>query len=263
MTVIALDAGFPLTVQDTQLIFGEDVIIAETKTRTRGEIAPFASDAAACVPASAVQYWMYNGIAARADASSLRDCEAQYELTWLLPDALGAERAKTLGHIHNAPAPGSATYPEIYQVLFGRAYFLFYTLDATKMRAVFCGKISAHAGEQILMPPNTYHLTINAGDTPLLFADVISTRARGLYDDVRATRGAPYYALRDETWQRNPAFADAAPLVESPQMGADALTPLYTQFARDPGAFTWLNDLALFWEKFQVVRDRMGPDTRL
>lgn len=261
--MIALDAGFPLAVQGTQLIFGEDVIIAETKTRTRGEIAPFASDAAACVPASAVQYWMYNGISARADASSLQDCGAQYECTWLLPDALGAERAKTLGHIHNTPTPGGATYPEIYEVLYGRAYFLFYTLNAAKTRAVFCGRVSAQAGEQVAMPPNTYHLTINAGDTPLLFADVISTRARGLYDDVRATRGAPYYALRDGTWQRNPAFADAAPFAECPQLVADAHTPLYTQFARDPGAFAWLNDPALFWEKFPVVRDLMSRETRV
>ncbi len=251
-------AGFSLAVDDVQLMFGDDVLIAETKTRTRGEIAPFAADASACVPADSIQYWMYNGIAARADSLRLQNCGAQYELTWMLPHALGAERAKTLGHIHNAPAPHRATFPESYQVLYGAAYFLLYTMDETKTRATFCGYVSARAGDQIVMPPNTYHLTINASDAPLLFADVISKSARGRYDDVRATRGAPYYALTDGTWSRNTQFMDAAPLVECPQLRVESNVPLYTQFAQDPHAFDWLDDPALFWEKFPAVRDLTG-----
>lgn len=255
MQDISRVAGFSLTVDDTRLIFGDDVLIAETKTRVRGEIAPFARDASACVPQDAIQYWMYNGIATRADSLRLQNCGVQYELTWLLPNALGAERAKTLGHIHNAPALKSATYPEIYEVLYGSAYFLFYTPDAEKTRAKFCGYVSARAGEQIVMPPNTYHLTINAGAEPLLFADVLSTQARGLYDDVRATRGAPYYALNDGSWERNAMFQDAAPLVECPQLRVETNLSLYTQFTQDSEAFAWLNDPALFWEKFSDLKE--------
>lgn len=247
---ISRAAGFSLAVNETQLIFGADVLIAETKTRARGELAPFALDAGACVPADAIQYWMYNGIAARADSLRLQNCGAQYELTWLLPNALGVERSKTLGHIHNAPLRNGATFPEMYEVLYGSAYFLLYALDATKTHATFCGYVHACAGEQMVMPPNTYHLSINAGDTPLLFADVISKNARGIYDDVRATRGAPYYALTDGTWRRNAMFADAAPLAECPQLRVDAHAPLYTEFARDPHAFDWLNDSALFLKLF-------------
>lgn len=250
MQDISAIAGFSLALDDENLLFGDDVFIAETKTRVRGELAPFALDASACVPADALQYWMYNGIAARADSLRLQNCAAQYELTWMLPRALGAERAKTLGHIHNAPTQNSATFPEIYAVLYGAAYFLFYTMDAAKTGATFCGCVAARAGEQIVMPPQTYHLTINAGDTPLLFADVISKHARGLYDDVRATRGAPYYVMTDGAWLRNSAFANAAPLVEYPQLRVETNTPLYTQFARDPDAFAWLNDPALFWRTF-------------
>lgn len=250
MQDISRVAGFSLAVDDTRLIFGDDVLIAETKTRARGEIAPFALDAGACVPQDAIQYWMYNDIATRADSLRLQNCDAQYELTWMLSNALGAERSKTLGHVHNAPTQNSATFPEIYEVLYGSTYFLFYTMDETKTRAAFCGYVAARAGEQIVMPPNMYHLTINAGAEPLLFADVISKNARGLYDDVRATRGAPYYALMDGTWARNGLFQDAAPLVECPQLRVDSGTPLYTQFAQNPAAFDWLNDPALFLNLF-------------
>lgn len=255
MNPIPLNAGFSLALDNKQLLFGDDVLIAETKTRARGELARFASDAAACVPTDGIQYWMYNGITTRADSLRLHNCDAQYELTWMLPHALGAERAKTLGHKHNAPTQNSATFPEIYGVLYGSAYFFFYTTDETKTRALFCGYVQVRAGEQIIMPPNTYHLTINVGDTPLLFADVISKRARGLYDDVRATRGAPYYALRDGTWQRNPRFADVAPLTECPQLRVESELSLYENFAQNPDAFDWLNDPALFWEKFPHLKD--------
>jgi glucose-6-phosphate isomerase len=253
MNPIPLDAGFSLALDHKQLLFGDDVVIAETKTRTRGELAAFALDASTCAPADAIQYWMYNGVAARADSLRLQNCGAQYELTWILPNPLGAERAKTLGHIHNAPSQNGATFPEIYEVLYGSAFFCFYRLDETKTRALFCGYVSARAGEQIVMPPNTYHLTINAGDTPLLFADVISKQARGLYDDVRATRGAPYYALRDGTWQRNSMFADAASLADCPQLRVESVTPLYENFTHQPDAFDWLNEPALFWDKFSSV----------
>ena len=67
----------------------------------------------------------------------------------------------------------------------GLPHFVFYRLDVTKTRATFCGWVQAKAGEQVVMPPDLYHLTINAGTVPLLFADVISKHARGLYDDVR------------------------------------------------------------------------------
>ena len=250
MQDISDSAGFSLAVHETELIFGADVLIAETKTRTRGEIAPYARDVSACAPDDAIQYRMYNGIATRADFLRLQTCDAQYELTWLLSHALGMERAKTLGHIHNALAQNSATFPEIYEVLHGSAFFLFYAQDAAKTRAEFCGYVFARAGERLVMPPNVYHLTINASDEPLLFADVISKRARGVYEDVRATRGAPYYALTDGAWQRNAMFQSAAPLSECPQLRVHADAPLYTQFARDPDAFAWLNDPALFWEKF-------------
>jgi|GEM_PF-1204003 glucose-6-phosphate isomerase len=256
MKPLSLDAGFSLTLDNEQVLFGDDVVIAETKTRARGELAAFALDASACVPAAAIQYWMYNRIAARADALRLQDCDAQYELTLLLPHALGAELPKTLGHIHNAPSQNGATFPEIYEVLCGSAYFLFYHLDETKTRATFCGYVSARAGAQIVMPPNTYHLTINAGDTPLLFADVISTQARGLYDDVRATRGAPYYALTDGTWRRNAMFTGAAPLFECPRWRVKTNAPLYTQLVQNPDAFDWLNEPARFWEKFSRRYDK-------
>jgi hypothetical protein len=83
-----------------------------------------------------------------------------------------------------------------------------------------------------------------------LFADVISTRARGLYDDVRTSHGAPYFETKRHEWTRNPWFADSAPLVAVPQLRVYARLPLYSRFVRAPGSFDWLNHPAQFRHTF-------------
>lgn len=242
-------AGLPLWLDAEQLRCGENVVIEETKVRTRGELAPVALDPQACVPADAIQYWMYNGVARREDLPTVRGAAARYELTLMLPHALGRERVKTLGHIHNAPVTGAPGFPEMFQVIYGSAHFFFYTLGTQKAWATFCGWLGTREGDQIVMPPNCYHLTINAGDAPLLFADVISRRAFGLYDDVRATHGAPYFETTAGEWLRNPAFEQVARLEEYSILLLNSRTPLYAQFVHDPAAFDWVDEPAQFWKK--------------
>jgi oxalate decarboxylase/phosphoglucose isomerase-like protein (cupin superfamily) len=252
MTGIPLDAGFPLTLQDGQLQMGAGVGVRETKTRTRGELAPVAFEPEACVPADETQYWMYNGVFAAQDATRLQEAPAQYELTVMAAEPLGAELPKTLGHIHDAPEGDAPTFPESYEVLYGTAYFLLYRCSA--FAATFCGWVRAGAGEQVVMPPDFYHLTINAGASPLVFADLISKRARGIYDGVRATHGAPYLALRRGEWMRNRAFFEVAPAVECPALRRAVTAPLYTRYVRDPAAFQWLDDPAQFWKYFPQLQ---------
>lgn len=233
-------AGFPLWLDGDTLRFGGGVVVEETGARTRGELVSVAAQPEACVPADAVQYWMYNGIAQRVDAERLAAAPVRYELTLILPAALGAEKSKTLGHIHNAPAPGVPNYQEIFEVLYGAAHFLFWTLDKGRGRADFCGLVKARAGERLVCPPDLYHLTINASDEPLLFADILPRRAFGIYDDVRVFRGAPYYEMTDGEWQRNLTYRDAAPLEPFAAPRLETSAPLYTTLAREPDAFAWL-----------------------
>lgn len=248
MTAILLPAGFNLALRGEQLVFGDDVSIRETKTRTRGELVPVAREPQSCMPREAVQYWMYNDVCARADRSVWDNRAVQYELTLVLPHALGSECSKTLGHIHNAGYRRTKTFPEIFEVLAGTAYFLVYTLSPKKRDASRCGWVKAEQGEQIIMPPNVFHLSINAGDEPLVFADVISKRAHGIYDEVRGTHGAPYWFTLNHKWVRNPAFRRAAPLNQLTHLKRRARfverneEPLYTEFVRAPEAFRWLDE---------------------
>lgn len=207
----------------------------------------------ACVPREQVQYRMWNGVARRTDAMALRASPLRYELTLLAAQALGDEKNKTFGHIHNAPgeSPGrSPTFPEIFEVLHGTAHFLFYTLERARAAARFCGMTEAVAGEQLVCPPDLFHLTINAGREPLLFADLISRRAYGVYDGVRSTRGAPWYELKTKDRVRNRQFPESSPLVSFSPPRLELAAPLYTAWVDNPPAFDWLDQPSAFHNKF-------------
>jgi glucose-6-phosphate isomerase len=239
---IPLPAGFNLALRGEQLVFGDDVLIRETKTRTRGELAPVAREPDSCKPADAIQYWMYNDVYTRDDKAICDVSPVQYELTLLAARPLGSERNKTFGHIHNIGYRAQATFPEVFEVIYGTAYFLLYQLAPKKKHPSQCGYVVAHAGEQLIMPSNMFHLTLNAGDTPLLFADLISKRAYGIYDEVRATRGAPYFFTSEAKWIRNPSFVRAIRLKRFTQLKRHAKEPLYTEFVRTPQSFRWLDE---------------------
>lgn len=264
-------AGLPMYLDGERLVFDAAVVVRESKTRTRGELEPVARDPSACVPGEAVQYRMWNDVARAQDVNRLHESAVQYELTLLSPRALGDEKSKTLGHVHNAiqtPSVSAAagvgisqsatktlgvyapTFSEIFEVLHGTAHFVFFALDETKTRATFCGVTEADVGAQLVCPPDLYHLTINAGTEPLLFADLISRRAHGSYETVKALRGAPYYELKINDWVRNKTLYETTPLVkyDPPQLNLGG--PLYTQFVLDPASFQWLDDPLAFEQKF-------------
>lgn len=246
-------SGLPLELEGGELKFSDEIAVAEYKTRSRGELAVVALQPDACIPSSQEQYWMYNGVALRNHLPLLQSCPVRYELTLISANPLGIEKSKTLGHLHNSLRPTDAsaiTFSEIFEVLHGIAHFLFYTLDKEKNSSDSCGWVEAAEGEILAVPPNLYHLTINAGDTPLLFADLISERAFGIYDDVKATHGAPFYETNADEWVHNPKFRDSpAPRKFSPPRLALS-RPLYSEFVLNPTSFEWLDDPDAFARKF-------------
>lgn len=245
-------AGLPLALDGERLILGDDVLVEEFKTRARGELEPVAREPEGCAPPEQVQYWMWNGVARSADAARWSASPVRYELTLLSFQPVGGEKSKTLGHIHNAsrPDPSALSFAEAFEVLHGTAHFLFYTFDAVGVRARFCGWSEAGAGGQLVCPPNLYHLTINAGHEPLLFADLIARRAVARYDQVKRTRGAPYYELATGDWVRNERFQDAAPLVSFAPPRLNERQPLYTASFDHASAFEWLDQPEVFYRQF-------------
>ncbi|MCC7209383.1 MAG: hypothetical protein IT323_18880 [Anaerolineae bacterium] len=260
---LAKMAGIPIAWGDGKrtVIFDNRLSVKETKSRLRGALRPVLASEADCQPDNGVLYWMYNGISLPEHAAAFARLGVQYELTLLYPEPLGPERAKTLGHNHGMPVWGRLNAPEVVEVLAGEALFLFQCLDLDMMAAPYVYTVRAGPGDKVIFPPNLHHLTINAGDSPLLFSDLISMSVRGDYRGLSGAGGAAYL-YTDAGWRRNPNYASVAPLEEyeaeeCPAAGLVRDVPLYRLVESAPDSLTWLNQPELFASTFPILSAHM------
>ena len=120
----------------------------------------------------------------------------RYDLTLIPPRKIDGEFAKTAGHFHKNKTGTNLPYPEIYEVLSGRAYFLIQSpgKDTKNIKAVRL--IEAGPGEKVLVPPDfSGHTTINVFSEPLIIANWISDDAIYDYESYKNNHGASYYFL--------------------------------------------------------------------
>ncbi len=253
-------AGIPIrwnTAHD-EILFDASLTVKETKSRLRSQLRPVLPDDEASQPGDAVQYWMYNGISHAEQAEAYAQSGIQYELTLLYPAMLGEECSKTLGHIHSFSPGSRLNDAEVCEVVYGSAIFLFQTLDTDSRSAPFCYAVRAEQGDKVVFPPNTHHLTINAGDDVLLFSDLINVQTRGNYDGLSGMGGAAYRYGR-AGWSPHPHYHFAAPLevFDAQEYAAVGLTrdmPLYKLIEQGRDSLRWLTEAALFYQVFPNER---------
>ena len=125
----------------------------------------------------------------------------RYDITRILPADLCGERNKTFGHTH----PGG--WPEAYEVLSGSAHFLLQKISASGSveEALL---LSAKKGDCFLVPPLYGHITINAGKTELLMANLVSDRFESDYSLFEQKRGACIYETSDGKIVKNRNYSD-------------------------------------------------------
>ncbi len=253
-TLAGLDIGWAI---DGTLRFGSGLTVDETFSRPLSRLKSVALDPEACVPEDRVQYWMYNGIAPSGERERLADTGMRYELTLMFPHAIGRERAKTLGHLHSFPQNSRLNYPEVCEVLHGTAYFIFQTMDVQAGTTSFCAALEAHPGDKVIIPPNVHHLTINAGDEPLLFSDVIPLAVTGNYEPFAAMHGAAYLDTLDRGFIRNPTYAAAPELARWQASAYEPNRSLYQVFTETPDQLAWLLTPAQFPVVFPELWQRI------
>jgi glucose-6-phosphate isomerase len=146
-------------------------------------------------------YFMYRELSrSREDADWFREQGLRYDVTVIPALTLCGEYVKTKGH-HHPPDPAGISYPEIYEVLQGRAHYLLQTGAADDIRLV-----EADPGDRVIIPPGFGHVTINPGKTTLVMANIVSTRFESDYRAYEEHRGAAYYELRRGVLMRNPRY---------------------------------------------------------
>src|SRR3989344_5983952 len=88
------------------------------------------------------------------ERAKIRANNLRYDITVLPPFRTGDEYNKTFGHYHPKIAVTDTWYPEVYEVLHGRAHYL---LQNGSEFLVF----DARPGDKCLMIPGFAHITVN------------------------------------------------------------------------------------------------------
>ena len=149
-------------------------------------------------------YFMYRDLALTpSDRQWLRSHHLRYDITTIISRDLCGERVKTKGHYHPA-SPSGLGYPEIYEVVIGHAHYLLQDRNLSDVVLV-----DAHEKDIVIIPPGYGHVTINAGNSELIMANLVSSAFESEYGEYEKKRGAAYYELADGTFIKNPAYTDA------------------------------------------------------
>ena len=158
-------------------------------------------------------YFMFRDLfLSRGDGEKLQEQGLRYDITVIPPNMLGREYIKTAGHYHPLVPEGSVTYPELYEVLEGKALYLLQSQDLGDIVVVH-----ASAGDKVLVPPNYGHITINRSNKTLKMANYVARNFSSLYDPIKEKAGGAYFFTK-EGWIKNERCPEAAELrrVEAP-----------------------------------------------
>jgi len=201
-------------------------------------------------------YFLYRDVNLPSDQALLTDHGLRYDLTVTLPGTLGPEYLKTAGHYHSR-APDGVIYPEVYEILHGRAAFVLQWVDdpAAEHPTIRAGWIAVcDPGDKIVIPPDCGHVTVNIGDEPLVVSDLVAIDSQNDYGSFRHAHGAAYYLLPDSSdphgFQVMPNLNYGAPPAPVTLIGSrwsplcSDPAPVYQQMQAEPDRFAFLTSPA-------------------
>lgn len=206
-------------------------------------------------------YYMYRGISRSGDEGIIETRGLRYDVTIVCPGTLGREYIKTAGHYHPGNAVTGITYPEVYEVLHGRAHYLLQKPHPDckdELESVIF--IAAKPGDKVLIPPQYGHITINPGEDYLIMSNWVAREFVSVYEPYRLMRGGAYYELRSEDgpvfignkrYRRLPHL-QRCPVKPVSQLNLITGLPLYRVFHENNEAFDFLTHPENYLEIFDA-----------
>jgi glucose-6-phosphate isomerase len=146
-------------------------------------------------------YYMYRDVHKSKDEDAIRNHALRYDMTIILPGMVGEEYAKTLGHYHPDKEGQRLSYPEVYEVISGRAFYLIQKPQRT-VDGFYFGTIEeaylieVKAGEKAIMPPDFGHITINIDSEPLVMSNWVCADFQSDYSEIKNFQGGCYYLTK-------------------------------------------------------------------
>ncbi len=149
-------------------------------------------------------YYMYRDLSlSKKDAIAMKEHGLRYDITVIPPKMLGCEFVKTAGHYHPLVPGTRITFPEIYEVLGGKASYILQKPDGEGIDDVIL--IKAGEGDKVIIPPGYGHLTINESNKVLKMANWVARDFESIYQPIKEKGGGAYFLL-DKGMVRNPRY---------------------------------------------------------
>lgn len=167
----------------------------EFSCRTVREMAPVIKDKIEVSDDPA--YFMYRDVKERADEAKIKKNHLRFDLTVVLPRMLGLEFNKTYGHYHPVKPGAEISYPEVYEVVSGRALYLLQKETRMDNQVSEVILVEVKAGQKAVMPPNFGHITINPSNVPLVMNNWVCDDFNSDYELYEKNHGGAYYVCKN------------------------------------------------------------------
>ena len=218
-------------------------------------------------------YWMLRDMGRKDQPDYKQTAGLRYDISVFRGTNFGREFMKTSGHYHPIIPGGNIAWPEVYEIVDGKALYVLQKvndidLDPDEVVVEDVIIVEGRPGDKVIMPPDYGHVTINDLPQPLVMSNWVSSKFSSVYGKVEAARGFAYYYLHGDgnpRWVKNPAYTKPLPPLrkaiakEVPALGLTRDVPLYNALVNDPDKFLWLNDPASFmdeiWTGLEIVGD--------
>jgi glucose-6-phosphate isomerase len=241
-------SGLPLQSDNNgKLTFGEGLTAVTADIRFKKDMLDVLYEPEGAGPEEL--YYMYRDVCREMDRELIAKHNLRYDVTAIGPGNVGGEYIKTAGHYHPIKPGTETTYPEVYEVLYGKAHYLLQTdPDEDGVDAIL---IEAVAGDKVLIPPGYGHITINPGPTVLVMSNWVGADFASVYGSIKELRGGAYFELvadgEDERFVANPNYKPAPrfslrSVEDRPEFGLLRGQPMYHEFLKSPEKFAFLTE---------------------
>lgn len=222
----------------------------QTSIRSFAQMRAYIREAGAVSSTQAI-YTVYRNLKRTDDTAAIQAAGLRYDITVIPPGVFTAtfrEFFRTAGHYHPVKVETAIAYPEVYEVISGRACWLLQKPragDPARLEEIYV--VEAGPGEKAVMLPGFGHISVNPFDEPLIMANWISTAFQYDYEPYRKLRGGGYWILEAANaieFERNANYREVPELKkirprEVPEFGLVRSQPLY-QLARELGKLRFL-----------------------
>ncbi|HJC81982.1 MAG TPA: hypothetical protein H9696_02145 [Candidatus Anaerostipes avicola] len=201
-------------------------------------------------------YDTYRGISYPEDIRLLKQSDFQYDITVVRSGTIHGEAKKTSGHYHCWNPMRTSTYPEVYEVLYGTAFYVmqradnFDTEEYKNLHVTDLIVARVEAGQSIIIPPNYAHCSVNGGNSAMIFSNLAYKSCTVDYEPVKYYHGLGVYIKKEKNhiefqpnqhYQNLPEVQYAVPK-ENPDLGILFGKPVYQSFTENPSAFDFLGN---------------------